>query len=138
MRIVLDANIVIMALLGSRATITIITSQNHSLYVPTKIIDEINKHKILVCRKIDITKEEFKINLNSLFKFITLIQYVEYEPWIKKSKIALNERDNSDIDYLACALSINADFIWTLDKDFTEQKLIPIKSTAQFIEEQKS
>ncbi len=39
MRIVLDANIILVALMGSRATLTIITSQNHQFYVPRKIIE---------------------------------------------------------------------------------------------------
>jgi predicted nucleic acid-binding protein len=126
-----------MALLGSRATLTIITSQNHSLYVPTKIINEIKKQTEFICKKIKISEKEFKINLLALLKFINVINYIEFEPWVEKANKALGKRDITDIEYLACALSVNADFIWTLDKDFTEQNLIPIKTTSQFIEDRK-
>ena len=43
MNIVLDANIIIAALLGSRGKLNILTSQNHTFYAPKKIIDEIKK-----------------------------------------------------------------------------------------------
>lgn len=45
MNIVLDANIIITALLGSRGKLNILTSQNHTFYAPKKIIDEIKKYK---------------------------------------------------------------------------------------------
>ena len=38
MKIILDANIIIASLLGSRGKLNIITSQNHILYAPKKII----------------------------------------------------------------------------------------------------
>ena len=48
MRIVLDANILIAALLGSRGKLTILTSQNHEFFVPMKIIEEVRKYERLI------------------------------------------------------------------------------------------
>lgn len=49
MKIVLDANILIAALLGSRATLTILTSQHYNFYVPERILEEIRKYKSFIC-----------------------------------------------------------------------------------------
>jgi len=137
MIIVVDACIFLLALFGSRGALTIITSQNHQFYVPAKIVKEVDKQKKEVCKKLQITSEEFTTNLEALLKFVHVLQFIEYEPWMQKAKEALQQRDVNDADYLACALSVNANFLWTQDKDFGIQQLVPTKTTAQFIEERK-
>ena len=98
---------------------------------------EVDKQKKEVCKKLQITSEEFTTNLEALLKFVHVLQFIEYEPWMQKAKEALQQRDVNDADYLACALSVNANFLWTQDKDFGIQQLVPTKTTAQFIEERK-
>lgn len=134
MRIVLDANIVIIALLGSRATVVILTSQNHKFYAPTKIIEEIKKCKQLICEKAEITEEEFELNLEALLKFITILEFIEYDVFMEQATELIGYRDIKDADYIACALAVCADFIWTNDKDFSVQERIKFKTTDEFIE----
>lgn len=133
MNIVLDANIVISALMGSRANLTIITSHNHSFYTPSCIINEIKKYKVLICEKTGQTSEEFDESFDALLKFVKLLEYIEYEDFMDKARQAISHRDWKDADYLACALAVKADFIWTNDKDFVIQKLVAIKTTNEFI-----
>ena len=54
-----------------------------------------------------------------------------------QAKKAISKRDMEDADYIACGLAIKADFIWTNDKDFKIQKIIPAKTTKKFLEEGK-
>ncbi len=138
MNIVVDANIMIMGLMGSRAALVILTSQQHHFYAPAKIVREIRKYSPLICTKINISESEFDENLNALLQFIIILEPQEYEQYIDLARKALKERDQNDIDYLACALAVYADFIWTQDADFAEQKIIAVKNTAKFIEEQKN
>jgi predicted nucleic acid-binding protein len=133
MNIVVDANIVIAALLGSRGKLTILTSQNHTFYAPKKIIDDIHKYKTEICEKAGQTPEEFEQNFEALLMFINTLQYLEYESHISKAQEVIRERDAKDADYIACALAVNADFIWTDDKDFISQKLVLTKTTDAFI-----
>jgi predicted nucleic acid-binding protein len=120
MIIVVDANIIIMALMGSRATGVILTSQNHVFYTPAKIIEK-----------------EFEEGMEALLKFIQILEYIEYEAYVQSSKKMIFHRDPTDVDYLACALAVNADFIWSNDKDFTAQEIISVKTTSVFIKEGK-
>lgn len=138
MKIILDANIIIAGLMGSRGTIVILTSQNHSFYAPQKIVDEIRKYKEEICRKINQTSEEFELNYKALLAFVNLLDLTEYAAFIDEAKKAIGERDINDIDYLACSLMLKADFIWSNDKDFKIiQNIIPVKTTTEFIEEGK-
>ncbi|MBS3145335.1 PIN domain-containing protein [Candidatus Woesearchaeota archaeon] len=137
MNIVVDANIVISALIGSRATLTIITAQHYKFYSPKKILDEIRKHKDDICKFINQDSEEFDINFNALSLFINVVDYKNYALYMNKAVEAIEKRDLNDADYIACALAVNADFIWTNDRDFIDQALIPTKTTDQFIEENK-
>ena len=137
MIIVVDANIIIAALLGSRGKIAILTSYNHMFYAPSFAVDEIKRYRQQICAKMNWTSEEFNIYLEALLVFITLLDHQGYERYLEKSLSAIKQRDVKDADYIACALLISADFIWTEDKDFSGQKLVDIKSTAQFIDENK-
>ena len=138
MRIVLDANILIAALLGSRGKLIILTSQNHEFFVPMKIIEEVRKYERLISQKAGYTSTEFKENLNALLYFIKPVEYAEYEKHIREAEKVMKDRDVKDADYIACALIMGADFIWTDDKDFTVQGLVVAKTTDEFIEEGKS
>jgi len=133
-RVVLDANILIAALMGSRGTITIITSGHYALYVPRRIFDEIHKHRDIICERLKQDATLFDEGFAALFAFITPLEYVKYESFMEKAINTMRHRDLKDADYLACALAVNADFIWTNDKDFTAQDLVPTKTTDQFID----
>lgn len=137
MKIVLDANIVIACLLGSRGKLVILTSQNHKFYTPKIAVTEIIKYKELICEKMELTSEEFDRNLEALLFFVCMIDYDSYKGYIENAEDSIKKRDIKDKDYIACALAIHADFIWSDDKDFSSQKLVAVKTTEQFIEEGK-
>ncbi len=136
-KIVVDANIIIAALFGSRATIIILTGQNYSFYAPKFIINEIKKHKNEICQKAKKSLFDFDRELQALLIFIIFLDKTQYNPFFNEAEILMNNRDSGDVVYIASALAVHADFIWTNDKDFTAQFLIPIKNTEQFIEENK-
>lgn len=137
MNIVVDANIIIAALMGSRATLTIITSQNYNFYAPKYVVQEVEKYKKFICEKSLQKSEDFDMNLRALLFFIREVDYGGYIMFMETAKKAIGERDMKDTDYIACALAVEADFIWTNDKDFTNQNVIPTKTTKIFIEDNK-
>lgn len=134
MRIVVDANIFIAALMGSRGKLVIITSQNYDFYAPANIVREIMKYREKISERMNWTSQEFDISFNALIVFIKPIKEKEYELFMEKVVSVMNKRDVKDSDYVACALYVGADFIWSDDNDFTEQNLIQVKNTAEFIE----
>ena len=137
MNIVLDANIVIAALMGSRGTLTILTSRNHHFYAPSRILAEIWKYKKDICEKSCRTSEEFDDNFAALLVFVDVLNYIEYEQFMEEARIAISARDWKDADYIACAIAVSANFIWTNDKDFSSQNIVLARTTQEFIDEDK-
>lgn len=133
MRVVVDANIVFSALLGSTAAIRILTNEAIEFYAPEVIFSEIRKYKKELCKKAGYSSEDFDNILNALLKFVKTIDETQYQKHMQKAVDAIGKRDIKDADYIACALILKADNIWTNDKDFTSQKIIPIKSTKNLI-----
>lgn len=105
--------------------------------MPIIIIAEIIKYKEHICDEMEITPDEFDRNLEALLIFIEVVDYAAYEDYITKAEHAIKRRDIKDVEYIACALAVNADFIWSDDKDFTSQNLLNVKTTEQFIKERK-
>ncbi|MEK6855886.1 MAG: PIN domain-containing protein [Nanoarchaeota archaeon] len=134
MKVVLDANILISAILGSKSTIDILTSEKYKLYAPRIIFNEVVKYKDEIIAKANIDEKSFYETLNALTKFIELKGYIDYQENMEKAKEAIGKRDIKDSDYIACALSIGADFIWTNDKDFSSQSLVKTKKTHELID----
>ncbi len=131
--VIIDANVVISALLGSKAALSTIPSSTHSLYAPDRMIEEIRKHEHDICEKTKSTKQKFEHDVTDVLEFVTLVSHANYTKWMPKANTAIEWRDPSDAHYIACALAINADFIWTNDKDFTSQNLVPVKTTKRVI-----
>ncbi len=136
-RIVVDANIIIATLFGSRVILIILTAQNYSLYAPQYIIKEIRKHKEAICKEARKMPEEFENEINALLRFINIIDEENYTYFMNKAEEIMKKRDIKDATYIATALRINANFIWTNDKDFREQKIVKTKNTNEFIEDNK-
>ncbi|MEK6868098.1 MAG: putative toxin-antitoxin system toxin component, PIN family [Nanoarchaeota archaeon] len=134
-RIVVDANIIIAALFGSRATLAILTSQNYSFYAPEYVISEIKRHKEEICKEAGKLSDDFDNEINALLKFINIVDESDYIMFMEKAEEVMRKRDIKDAKYIATALRVRADFIWTNDKDFREQRIIKIKNTDEFIEE---
>ena len=134
MKVVLDANILISALLGSKITIEIITSGKTDIFAPTKIITEILKYRELISYRKAYSPEEFDILLNSLLKFVHVVDPEVYDSYLAKAIESIGKRDINDIEYIACSLAIDADHIWTNDKDFTCQNLVKVKTTKDLFE----
>lgn len=131
MKVVLDANIVISAILGSKVTNEIITSEKYTLFAPRMIFSEIIKYKDEICEKASLNEKEFYETLNALTAFIRLVDYTKYQDYIEEAKNAIGHRDIKDVDYIACALALNANFIWTNDKDFSAQDLVSVNNTSE-------
>lgn len=134
-KIVVDANIIIAALFGSRAIVIILTSQNYDFYAPKYIINEIKKHKEEICKEARKLSKDFDTELDVLLRFIIILDEAIYIEFMRRSEELMKKRDINDAVYIATALTVNADFIWSNDKDFKAQKAVYVKNTVEFIEE---
>ena len=124
MRIVIDANRAIAALIKDSTTRQILFDWNFEFVAPDHILIEIRKHEGSITKSTVISKDEFEILLALIFEHITIIPETEYKEFLELIKDEI--KDTKDLQYYAACLASNAHGIWTHDPDFLEQHKIKI------------
>ncbi|MBL7055816.1 hypothetical protein ISS07_02805 [Candidatus Woesearchaeota archaeon] len=122
MKIVIDSNRVIAALLKDSTTREILFNSKFEFIAPEFLKAEIEKYEAFLIKKTKIRADEFDVLLSIIFERIRLISLKEYEKYIKKLKSEIS--DPKDIPFLACNLATKAEGIWTHDAHFLKQDKI--------------
>jgi|SRR3989344_2390715 len=119
MKIVVDANRIIAALIKSGTTRDILLSEDFDFTSPEFVLREIDKYQDYIKNKTGLGLEEFELLLSIIFEHILIIPKEDYKEFMDNSK-NLTE-DSKDIPYLAVCNLIKADGIWSHDPDFLLQ-----------------
>jgi predicted nucleic acid-binding protein len=133
MKMIIDSNRIISALIKDGLTREIIISNKFQFYTLNYILDEIMKHKEYIIKKAKLNENQIDCLFNLIMENITIVSDKRIKIHINK---AINIMKNIDIDdspILACALAIENDGIWTEDKDFDKQNEIKIWKTNDLI-----
>ncbi len=124
MKIVIDSNRVIAAMIKESTTREILFDQTFEFIAPDYLISEVSKYKNHIIKSIEVSKREFEILLAIIFEHIAIIPESGYKDIINKLKYKI--KDPKDLPYLAACLATKANGIWTHDPHFNEQKEINI------------
>ena len=124
-RLVVDANRIFSALLKDGETRRAVLSAEATLFAPRFLRVEIERHKRGIVRRTRGQKEDIDVMLAILYRRIAWVSDEEITTHTAIAKAALGAVDGKDVPYLACALAIRADAIWSHDADFDEQALVP-------------
>lgn len=130
MKILIDANIVISALIKDSKVREILTKKKFEFISPDFILEEINKYQNYICEKSGLSNEEFELLITLIFENIKIIPKEEYENYLEKAKEIMKE-DIKDITYVACYFALKCDYLWTNDSDFSNKKEIKIINTEE-------
>ncbi len=79
MKLVVDANILISALIRDGASREIIFANEFNLVCPEYLSEELEKYKILIANKSGLTAEEVSLMIALLFKRIRIIPSADYQ-----------------------------------------------------------
>jgi predicted nucleic acid-binding protein len=116
--IVLDANILVRAVLGDKVRNLLITfGKSIEFFVPDVCVEDAQKYLPLIFDKRGIQSE---LPLTVLSKLKPLLQIVDesfYQEYAEEAKERLKNRDLDDWPVVATALTLNS-AIWTEDQDF--------------------
>jgi len=130
---IVDSNIIFSGLLKEGATRKILIESPFKLYAPEILIREIEKYKEILIKKSGIAKEEFTILFHLLTEDIEIISKEKYHDSIEEAKNIIGHIDRGDIPFIALALAINNDGIWTDDAHFKKQNKIKILNTKDIL-----
>lgn len=133
MKLVIDANVVISALIADSKTRELIVTLEPNLLTPVFVHEEIENYEDLIVEKSGMAPERVEQFVDLLFQYIEVVPADEFYPYIEEADAAIGETDPDDVLYVACALAGDAN-IWSDDTDFDEQKVVEAHSTSDVID----
>ncbi len=126
MKLIIDTNILISSLLKDSTTREILLNESLNFYLPEIVLSEVNKYLPYIIQKSELSEEEIKKLLNTLLENLILVPIDEYEKKMDEGMKIIGNIDEKDIQFIALALSIENDGIWSNDKHFEKQKKIKV------------
>ena len=133
MKLVIDANVVISALIADSKTRELIVTLEPDLQTPAFVYDEIENYEELIVEKSGMNPDRVAQFIDLLFQYIAVVPADDFYPAIERADEAVGETDPDDVLYLACAISRDA-AIWSDDSDFDEQGLVDRYSTSDVVQ----
>ena len=133
MKLVVDANVVISALIADSKTRELIVTLEPDLLTPEFVHDEIENYGELIVEKSGMTPDRVAQFVDLLFQYIEAVPASEFYPYIEEADAAIGDTDPDDVLYVACALTTDAN-IWSDDSDFKEQDVVEAYTTSDVID----
>jgi len=133
MKLVIDANVVISALIADSKTRELIVTLESDLLTPAFVHDEIENYEELIVEKSGMEPDRVAQFIDLLFQYIQVVPAEDFYPAIERADEAIGDTDPDDVLYLACAIATEA-AIWSDDSDFDEQNLVGTYSTGDVID----
>jgi predicted nucleic acid-binding protein len=133
MKLVIDANVVISALIADSKTRELIVTLEPDLLTPLFVYDEIENYEDLIVDKSGMEPDRVAQFIDLLFQYIKVVPADDFYPAIGRAEGAIGDTDPDDVLYLACAIASDA-AIWSDDSDFDEQDLVETYSTSDVID----
>ena len=132
MKIVIDTNMIIAALIKDSKAREIIISDYFDFVSPDFVLDEIYKYEDYICEKSGLSKDEFELLIALIFQKIKIISSQYYKDYLKESK-KIMEEDVKDAPYVACYFALKCTGIWTNDNDYKNKEKIKVLSTKDLL-----
>lgn len=116
--LVLDANILIRAVLGKRVRSLLAQYGGFAQFlVPDAMLREAEEHLALILSRHGMSPEEGQAVLHAVCDVVQVIDEVTYSEFEKTARLRLKARDVDDWPVLATALAFKCP-VWTEDADF--------------------
>ncbi len=129
--VVVDANIIISALIAQAFSLKLLLDNRYPLYTPDFVFEEIIKHEDEIIQKSGLTKREVGIIFGKIIQNVRVVQIESY--WCFKQEATELIADPKDWPYIAVALFSDG-IIWTYDAGFSRQQRIVCVTTHQLME----
>jgi predicted nucleic acid-binding protein len=133
MKLIIDTNVLISSLLKDSTTRELLLNESFEFYLPEIVMSEVKKYFTYIIQKSGKSEEEIKKLLNILLENLNLVPIDEYEDQLDEALKIMSKIDEKDTQFIALALSIKNDGIWSNDKHFDKQEKIRNYKTIDII-----
>ncbi|MDI6917654.1 MAG: PIN domain-containing protein [Thermoplasmatales archaeon] len=107
MRLVVDTNIILSAMIKDSTVRKIIVESGIDFFTPDFTFDEINRHLNYVCKKNSLNRKINMKILNILSKYINVVDFGFYAHKITEAQKIIKKIDENDVPFIALALSFD-------------------------------
>lgn len=134
MRIVIDSNRVIAALIKDGLARSIISSRNIAFYSPQYVLEEVEKYMPYIITKSKMSKENIELLFALFSENIETVSDYDIKRKMPEAKKIMEKIDVNDAPILACALAIRNQGIWTEDKHFEKQEKVRMWKSLELLD----
>ena len=131
MKLVLDTNILISALIKDSLTRSILVSPHFEFYMPEHGITELEKYKDLMKKKSGLDSKKLDRVIEYLIENIQVVPVEEFVKHLGKARKILKDIDPDDAPFIALAMAIENDGLWSRDKKLLKQNKVKIWTTSE-------
>lgn len=129
MRLVVDTNRIISALIKDGYSRTIICSSCHDFYTLEYVVEEVEKYMDYIVKKSGMTAKEVDLLFTLFMQNVSVVSDATVKSKLDIAIDLMKDIDVRDAPILACALAVPNDGIWTEDKHFDKQNQVRVWHT---------
>ncbi|MGA2800403.1 MAG: PIN domain-containing protein [Candidatus Micrarchaeaceae archaeon] len=130
MKLVVDANVVMAALVKPSITREVLLYPYIDYYSPSYLLEEIKDHEGEIATK---AGKGYKEALKTIMKKLIIVRYDSYKERMAEAKKIIGNIDKDDVQYIALSLALDADGIWSYDGGIKKQNVVEVFSTGALI-----
>jgi predicted nucleic acid-binding protein len=130
MKLVVDANVVMAALVKPSITREVLLYPYIDYYSPSYLLEEIKDHEGEIAAK---AGKGYKEALKTIMKKLIIVRYDSYKERMAEAKKIIGNIDKDDVQYIALSLALDADGIWSYDGGIKKQNVVEVFSTGALI-----
>lgn len=134
MRLVVDANVIFSSLIKDSITRKLILFEDFRLFTPEYFYIELEKHIDLIQEKSKLNNNTIEMLIDVIMSNIDVVPLDEYVKYVPEAYKIMKDIDEYDTAFLALAMSLKADGIWSNDPDLSKQSKIKTYTTKELIE----
>ena len=135
MRIVVDTNRILVALISDGLSRAIIVSSEIEFFTVGHVLEEVEKYKTEISAKSGLSVGELNSLIGNFMQNITLISDEKTSCHMDESMRIMGKIDPKDAPIMACAMAFSNDGIWTEDKHFDRQNKVRVWKSKDLLKE---
>ena len=130
MRLVLDTNILIAALIKDSLTREIFFAPGFEFLLPEYALGEVRRHHQKIARYASLTAHEVDLLLSLLLESVTVVPMERILPHLQEAEVMIGSVDQDDVPFVALALAVENDGIWSNYRAFEQLSKIKVWKTS--------
>jgi predicted nucleic acid-binding protein len=134
LRLVVDTNVILKALIKDSVVRGIIIRSGHNFLLPEYAIEETREHLNEVAAKSGLSRRQIESVLELLLAKVEIVPAEKVASKWKEAEVIMTKIDRDDVPFVAAALGVRCDGIWSDDAHMRRQGKLRVWTTKEVAE----